>query len=175
MRILVGFATTEGHTRTLARFIADRLIKGGHHVTLADLGQPGAPDLAAFERAFLAASLHMSRYQRPFVDFARRHHATLNAMPAAFVSVSLSAAGNAPNDRAGLAACVARLTADTGWTPTAIHYAAGAMPFRAYGWLTKLAIWLIVRRHGLKVRISEDYDLTDYAAVGRFAEEFAGG
>jgi hypothetical protein len=46
------------------------------------------------------------------------------------------------------------------------------MPFTAYG-LTKLAIRYIARRRGNTVKMSEDHDLTDYAALETFIDRFA--
>jgi menaquinone-dependent protoporphyrinogen oxidase len=102
-----------------------------------------------------------------------KHHDALNAIPTAFVSVSLSAAGEDPPDLAGLRNCIERLKRDTAWHPGAVHHAAGAMLFSAYGFFTKLAIKSIARKRGKVVNTSEDYDLTDYAALEAFINAFA--
>jgi menaquinone-dependent protoporphyrinogen oxidase len=173
VRVLIVFATTEGHTRKLAEFAAARLRRSGHQVRVCDAAQSEPPDPAAFAAALLMASVHLGGYQGQLRDFVRHNHAVLNAMPSAFVSASLSAAGDNPSDRAGLRDCVERLKRDTSWYPGAVYHAAGAMPFSAYGLLKKLAIKLIARRRGKIVKISEDYDLTDYAAFGDFIDSFA--
>src|SRR5260370_219988 len=103
--------------------------------------------------------------------FAKNHDA-LNAMPSAFISVSLSAAGDNPTDLAGLRDCVKGLERDTLWHPGAVHHAAGAMLFSAYSLFTKLAIKFIARRRGTIVKTSEDYDRTDYAALEMFIDRF---
>ena len=109
MRILIVYGTTEGHTRDLAGFMAARLAAGGHEVAVRDAArEDGFGDSAGFDAVLVAASLHAGRYQREVVRFARAHRAALNGMPSAFVSVSLSAAGHDPGDRAGLAGCAAR-------------------------------------------------------------------
>jgi menaquinone-dependent protoporphyrinogen oxidase len=46
------------------------------------------------------------------------------------------------------------------------------MPFSVYGFFTKFAIKLIARRHGMLVKTSQDYDLTDYAALEAFIDRF---
>jgi menaquinone-dependent protoporphyrinogen oxidase len=170
MRILIVFATTEGHTRKLAAFAAEHLRQGGHQVRVCDAAQSDRPDLAAFEAALLFASLHLRRYQASLTRFARENHAALNAIASAFVSVSLSAAGDPSHP--GLRDCVERLTQDTLWRPSAVYHAAGAMPFSAYTIFMKLAIWLIARRHGMPVKTSQDYDLTDYATLEAFIGRF---
>jgi menaquinone-dependent protoporphyrinogen oxidase len=168
MRILIVFATTEGHTRKLAAFVAGRLRRGGHEVRVCDAAQ--SDDFAGFEAALLFASLHLRRYQASLARFARENHAALNAVASAFVSVSLSAAGDPCHP--GLRDCVERLEHDTLWRPSVVHHAAGAMPFSAYSFFVKLVIKLIARRHGMLVKTSQDYDLTDYAALGAFIDRF---
>ena len=175
MRILVLFSTTEGHTRKLAQFAAARLRGGGHEVHLHDAADSDLPDATGFEVAFLLASVHLGRYHYSFVEFARNNHNVLNVIPTAFVSVSLSAAGDNPSDLAGIRACVDRLEQDTLWHPGVVYHAGGAMRFSAYGFFTKLAIKYIARQRGKSVKTSEDYDLTDYTAFETFIDRFAAG
>jgi menaquinone-dependent protoporphyrinogen oxidase len=173
MRILIVYATTEGHTRKLATFAAERLIRAGHEVRICDAAYPDLCDLAGCQAALLIASVHLGRYQDSLITFARANHDALNLMPSAFVSVSLSAAGDNPSDLAGLRNCMERLERDTCWRPGNVHQAAGAMLFSAYGILTRLAIKYIARRRGKIVKTSQDCDLTDYAAFGAFIDRFA--
>ena len=41
----------------------------------------------------------------------------------------MAAPGDVPEDVAGLKESATRLISETGWCPTAIHHAAGALPF----------------------------------------------
>jgi menaquinone-dependent protoporphyrinogen oxidase len=54
------------------------------------------------------ASFHIRNYQGSVIDYVQRHHDVLNTKPAAFVSISLSAAGENPDDWEGLEHCVIR-------------------------------------------------------------------
>jgi menaquinone-dependent protoporphyrinogen oxidase len=173
MIILVLFSTTEGHTRKLAQFVAARLRGCGHKPELSDAADLDLPDAARFDAALFLASVHLGRYQRSFIEFVRKYHDALNLMPSAFISVSLSAAGDNPSDLAGIRECVDRLERETLWHPGAVHHAGGAMRFSAYGFFTKLAIGYIARRRGKSVQTSEDYDLTDYVALEAFIDRFA--
>ncbi len=172
MRILLVYGTTEGHTRKIARFAAGRLEADGHDVTLADAADGEARDPAGFQAALVCASLHIGRYQAPVVHFARVHQAALNAMPSAFVSVSLAAVGHDPADAKGLADCLAQFERETGWTPRFVCQAAGAIRFSTYDFFRKLAIRFIAERHGQHVSTDEDYDFTDYEALAAFLDAF---
>ena len=173
MRVFILFSTSEGHAKKLAQFCSVRLTKLGHEVCVCDAAQSSQPDLFGFDLALLIASVHIGRYKRAFVTFARKHHDALNAVPTAFVSVSFSAAGDNPSDLAGLRNCIERLKRDAAWHPGAVHHAAGAMLFSAYGFFTKFVIKSIAHKHGKTVNTSEDYDLTDYAALEAFIDAFA--
>jgi menaquinone-dependent protoporphyrinogen oxidase len=174
MNVLVLYGTTEGQTREIARFAADRLAARGHATTLVDAAEvePGF-DPGAFDAALVAASLHAGQYQAPVVDFVRRHHAVLRGMPTAFVSVSLSAASDDPDDLAGLARCAAEFEHRTGWTPRAVHHAAGAFRFTRYGFLKRWALKYIAWRKGQPTDAGRDHELTDWRALGAFVDGFA--
>jgi menaquinone-dependent protoporphyrinogen oxidase len=174
MSILVLYGTTEGQTRKIARFAADRFAAQGHATMLVDAAEAmSGLDPGSFRAAVVAASLHAGRYQTPIVDFARRHHAVLGAMPTAFVSVSLSAAGHDQDDLAGLARCLAALEQQTGWRPRAVHHAAGAFRFSRYGFLKRCVLRYIAFRKGQPTDTSQDYELTDWAALGAFVDGFS--
>lgn len=173
MRILIVYGTTEGHTRELCNFAARALRERGLLVTVEEAGQdPSHPDPASYDVVFLAASLHVGRYQPHLVDYARAHHAVLNGRRCAFISVSLSAAGENPHDWEGLEQCLARFEGETDWTPAATHKAAGAIRYSQYDFFKRLAMKHIAAQRGQRGLSSQDYDLTDYDALSKFVLEF---
>lgn len=168
VRVLIVYGTTEGHTRHLCEFIEHIISEAGHAVESVEAG-PAASDPEKFDLALLAASLHVGNYQAALVDYARRHHETLNSKPSAFVSVSLSAAGENPDDWEGLKECVARFQHQTLWTPRRVHHAAGAIRFSHYDFFKRLAMKFIARKRGKETVTTRDYDLTDYEELKSFA------
>ena len=62
----------------------------------------------------------------------------------------------------------------TGWTPGRAITCAGALQYREYDFATRLVIRLMMRKGGHPTDTSRDHDFTDWAAVERFAREFAG-
>lgn len=180
MNILVLYGTTEGQTRKIARFVADRLTARGHEAQVIDAAEADPEfDPGAFGAAVIAASLHAGHYQAPVVDFAHPHHGVLGSMPTAFVSVSLSAASHDRDDLDGLARCVADFEHRTGWKPGEVWHAAGAFRFTQYDFLKRWALKYIAYRKGQPTDTSKDYELTDWEAlealVDRFAEKLPAG
>jgi menaquinone-dependent protoporphyrinogen oxidase len=175
MQIAVIYATTEGQTRKVARFVADRLVAAGHAVEL--LAAADAEDLALgrFAGAILAASVHAGHFQREFEHLvtARRDH--LAALPTLFLAVSLVAAGTDDRDRTDRDGCVSRLCAETGWTPGRVEHVAGAFRFSHYDFFKGWAMRWIASQRGVALTPGEDLELTDWDALAAAVDGFAAG
>jgi menaquinone-dependent protoporphyrinogen oxidase len=176
MRVLIVYGSTEGHTRQLCHFAARALGEAGFPTAVEPAGaQGGQPDPTPYDAVILAASVHVGRYQPPLVAYARERREVLNVKPAAFISVSLSAAGISPPDWQTCDDCIAQLQHETLWTPKAVHKAAGAIRYSQYDFFKKLALKFIAAERGHPLDASRDYDLTDYDALKAFVTGFAGG
>lgn len=172
MRVLLAYATTEGQTRKVAEFADDRLTGLGHQVSVVPVGEAAAP-LPAFDAAVLAGSVHLGRFQSPLEAFARRAAPALNACPSLFLSVSLSAAGDDPEDWAGLERILARFTEDTGFRPGRVVHVAGAFRFSEYDFFRSWAMRWIASQKGVSVDPRTDLELTDWPALERDVTDWA--
>lgn len=166
MRFVLIYATTEGQTRRIVRFCADRLAAAGHSTETIAAGDAGDLDPGRADAAILAASLHAEQYQRELRAYARGHADALNRMPTLFLAVSLAAAGKDEDEWRGLDRCTAALAAETGWTPGRVVHVAGAFRFAAYDFFKGLAMRWIARQHGLTIPPDGNLELTDWAALG---------
>jgi menaquinone-dependent protoporphyrinogen oxidase len=173
MNALIVYGSTEGHTRDLCEFVRRALADRGAAVTVSEAA-PDAPGPEGFDVCFIAASVHVGRYQTPVTDYAAGHRAALAAGRSAFISVSLSAAGEGPDKWAGLEQCLERFVSETGWTPAAVHHAGGAIRYSHYDFFKRLALKYIAGKRGREAVTTRDYDLTDYEALRAFALGFAG-
>jgi menaquinone-dependent protoporphyrinogen oxidase len=173
MNILIVYGTTEGHTRDLCRYIQSLLSEAGANVTICDTTRE-APDPAPYDICFVAASLHTGNYQSSVLEYVRRHHDALNGKRSAFLSVSLSAAGENAHDWEGLEQCVARFTHATSWTPAVVHHVAGAIRYSHYDFPKRLALKFIAHKRGQETVTGSDYDLTDYDDLKQFVLGFIG-
>jgi menaquinone-dependent protoporphyrinogen oxidase len=173
MRVLIIYATTEGHTRDLGHYLMRTLDADGHHVAVeeAPLGAP-YPDPGAYDAVFVAGSLHVGRYQTGLTAFVQSRLAELSATPSAFISVSLSAAGLNPDDWEGLDTCLDRFQHQTGWAPAAVHQAAGSIRYSQHDFFKRLVIQHIVARRGQAPATSHHHDLTDYGKLSSFCRDF---
>lgn len=165
MRILICYASTEGQTRKICRFCAEQLIARGDSVELLPVTEAGDIDLAPFDAAVLAGSVHVGRLQAALAEFAAAHAPALNGMPTLFLVVSLAIAGDDPADRAELDRIASDFAGGAGWTPGQLAHIAGAFRFTEYDFFRSLAMRWIARRKGQDVDPHRNTEYTDWAAL----------
>jgi menaquinone-dependent protoporphyrinogen oxidase len=175
MYLLVAYATTDGQTRKIARFAADRLAATGQSVELLNLDDAEGVDLSRFDGAILAGSLHAGGFQKALTRFATDQAAALALLPTLFIAVSLSAAGNDPEDWTGLRRCLADFETDTGWTPGRVEHVAGAFRFSGYDFFRAWAMRRIADQKGEVVEAGKDKEYTDWTALGTTLDAWIAG
>ena len=175
MYLLLAYATTDGQTRKIARFAADRLTAAGHSVELLNVEDAEGLALARFDAAILAGSLHAGSFQKTLARYATGAKADLALMPTLFLAVSLSAAGEDAEDWAGLRQCLASFETETGWTPGRVEHVAGAFRFSEYDFFRAWAMRRIADQKGEKVEPGQDKEYTDWAALGTVLDAWVAG
>lgn len=120
----------------------------------------------------IAASLHRGRHQAAAERFVRRNLAALQRLPAAFFSVSLSAAGKTARHRLDAQRCAAEFLPRTGWKPALTRPVAGALAYSRYGPVTRAVMRFMAWREGAETDTSRDYECTDWERLRRDLELF---
>ena len=179
-RALIVYATREGHTRKVADHVAATMRARGVEVDVIDAAAPPPDlDLARHQLVVLAASLHMGQYEREMIAFAKGHHGELDRLPTAFLSVSLTEATvqdetrpQAARTEAGkaLKATIDRFLHQAELQPRSIVPVAGALPYSAYGWVTRLVMRHISKVEGGPIDTSRDYEMTDWVSLDKFVD-----
>jgi menaquinone-dependent protoporphyrinogen oxidase len=173
MNLLLVYGTSEGQTKKISGFVADRLAQGGHETIVLNAIEPiPAADPSDVDAVIVAASVHEVHYQSAIIYYVREHLAFIDLHANAFLSVSLAAAGDDQDDIEGLKKCVAAFIRETGWTPQHIHHVAGAFRYTAYGFLKRWAMKYIAYRKGAPTDTSRDYELTDWDDLACFVDSF---
>lgn len=175
MYLIIAYATTDGQTRKIARFAADRLAASGHSVELLNVEDTEGVDLGRFDGAILAGSLHLGSYQKALGRFATAARAELALMPTLFLAVSLAAAGKDAEDWAGLRKCVANFETETGWTPGRLEHVAGAFRFSEYDFFRSWAMRRIADQKGETVEPGKDKEYTDWSALADVLDAWVAG
>ena len=179
----VFYATREGHTQRIAEHVAADLRVRGIEPKVENLRSPSTTiHLSDYAGVILAASVHIGEHESEMVNFVKQHRSELEAMPTAFLSVTLSEAGaerpgTTPEGHARFAADVAKVVhaffEETGWQPQFVKPVAGALLYTQYNILVRLVMKQIARKTGASTDTSHDHEYTDWDALDRFVEEFA--
>ncbi|HVR19419.1 MAG TPA: flavodoxin domain-containing protein [Polyangiaceae bacterium] len=173
--VLIVFATKEGQSGKIARYLAAAFKACGHVVELHDAEHDRK--LLDFERpraVVVCAPIHAQGYPRAIVRFAREHKDFLDDNPSTFLSVGLAVLSKKHDGRAQTLAIVEKFAQQTGWHPRRVELVAGALPYTRYNFLVRFVMRRISASEGGDTDTSRDYEYTDWSALDRFAIEFAG-
>ncbi|GAA3868372.1 flavodoxin domain-containing protein [Celeribacter arenosi] len=174
MKILVAYASSDGQTRKICRFAADRFADAGHAVELLSLVDADGIDLARFDAVLLAASIHMGHYQEALTEFCASRADMLSTMPSLLLSVSLSAAGHVAEDWRGLEKTLDEFISATEWTPGRVEQIAGAYKPSTYSVFRRYVMRRIVAQRDPSADPNLDVEYTDWAALKRVLDDWTG-
>jgi menaquinone-dependent protoporphyrinogen oxidase len=182
--LLIVYATREGQTRRVTAHLSELLQRRGILVECANAASL-SPDFQLgrhYAGVIVAGSVHAGHHEHELVAFARRHRAELDAVPNAFVSVSLSQ-GSAQDAavpdpiRASATAQVRKaldgFIAESGWSPRRVIPVAGALRYRRYGRLLRFVIRIAAKAYGLSTDVWHDHVYTNWAVLDDLAIQMA--
>lgn len=175
MKLFIGYATSEGQTRKIARHFADRAMEAGHSVELLALSDAESMDLSRFDGVVLAASIHAGHYQRSMTDFAEDHLGQLRNKPTLLLSVSLAAAGHDSEEWKGLSRILEDFAGALEWMPDRIEQVAGAYRPSQYDIFRRFIMRRIIALKTPDANLDEDVEYTDWAALDALCDDWLGG
>lgn len=171
--ILVAYATTEGQTRKVAEFIAERLRIRGHRVDLVDLATPAAVGIGgAYQAAFIGGSVHQHKHQSALMHFVKSNRDWLASLPVALFSVSLAAAMDDMDSRLEARRLANEFLDESGLKPLGVRCVAGALKYTQYDYFKRLIMRMIARQRGGSTDTEHDHEYTNWDDVEAFVDEF---
>jgi menaquinone-dependent protoporphyrinogen oxidase len=171
--ILIAYATTEGQTRKIAEFIADRVRSRGHEAELLDTAGARAPLVQpVYAGALLGGSVHQNRHQGSLMHFAKANSAWLNRIPTAFFSVSLAAAAADEDDLSHAQRALDDFLVESGLQPGMRFLVAGALKYTQYDFFKRWIMKSIAKQKGRVTDTSQDVEYTDWTQLRRQVDEF---
>ncbi len=149
------------------------LTRAGHQCELHTIETATELTVTDYDLVIVGASIHAGHHQKHLVEWTEHHRTLLGLVPSAFFSVCLSAAEDTEESRAITRDYLDDFEEHTGWTPRRRTTFAGALQYREYDFMTRLAVRLMMHHGGHPTDTSRDYDYTDWDAVDAFALECA--
>ena len=173
--VLVFYATTDGHTRRIAEYMATVLREEGLSSRAIEVGSRAADaiDWRDVQAVALTASVHAGHHQPAAEAFARRNLKELSLRPSLFVSVCLSICSAIPDEVAAARRVAAALPERVGWRPMRVAAVAGRLAYTQYGFLKRWIMQRIAAKSGGPTDTTRDHDLTDWQEVRQLALDLA--
>lgn len=171
-KLLIVYGTTEGQTRKIVEYLAGEARGLNYDRDLHDAGSiPDNLQLSQFSKIIVAASVHMERHQEAVVQFVKKYRSDLEKCETAFLSISLSAAGDA-EERSDAWEYTRRFLSEVDWRPTKVHIVAGALRFSEHDFFKRWAMRRLAKEK--RADRKNDCEYTDWPELGHILKTFLG-
>ena len=167
-RILIVFSTTDGHTQKICNRLKAVIEAEGHQVTVRAITAAPEPDLRAFDKVVIGASIRYGKHQPCVYDFIERHLPLLESKANAFFTVNI-VARKANKNRPQTNPYLLKFLTMTPWRPTELAVFAGKLNYPIYGFFDRQMIRLIMLITRGPTDPTTVVEFTDWASVDDFA------
>ncbi|XDA96538.1 flavodoxin domain-containing protein [Sulfitobacter sp. LCG007] len=171
MKIMIVYATVEGQTGKIARFVESELRTSGQRTELLDTARRVDPvSFSGIDLVVLAAPVHERRHPQTFEIFVATHRKGMSAIPTLMISVSLSAAF--PEGREAAADYLTEMSMRTGFTPDESLLCAGAVRVENYDYFAEQVLRHVVLRGRDYDPAKGSHEFTDWTELRRVVSDF---
>ncbi len=171
-KILMVYATTDGHTRKICERIDHQLRTKGSEATLVEVADVGMIDPAAYDCIVVGGSVRYGKHDAGLQEFMLHHESLLRDRYCAFFSVNLIA--RVPEKRTIEGNVYVRKFIEAlPFQPHHVEIIAGKLDYPSYGFLDRFMIRLIMRMTGGPTDPKTVIDYTDWDGVDQFADRLA--
>jgi len=142
-KILILYASTDGHTRKICNRLQQVIEQQGHQVTLVSIDNESQVDLQAFDKIVIGASIRYGKHNPKITDFINRNKQLLDSKPNAFFSVNIVARKpekNQPDTNPYLRKFLKKIA----WRPKELAVFAGKLEYPKYSFFDRTMIRLIM-------------------------------
>lgn len=142
-RVLLAYSTTDGHTGRICERLRQVVEQRGHSVTVAQLAEADALDLAVFDSIVIGASIRYGKHQPQVAQFIARHQAVLERKANAFFTVNIVARKpnkNRPENNPYLLKFLRQIS----WKPRLLGVFAGKLDYPRYRFVDRMMIRFIM-------------------------------
>ena len=141
--ILVIYSTTDGHTRRICERLRNVLERHGHQVTVVSIRDEPVPDLNAFDKIVIGASIRYGKHNPLVLDFMRRNQRILESKPNAFFSVNV-VARKPEKSRPETNPYLKKFLKQIAWKPKHLDVFAGRIDYPSYTFGDRMVIRFIM-------------------------------
>ena len=163
---LIIYSTTDGHTKRICDYIADKSTKKSS-IELISIEDVKNIDLSLYETIVIGASIRYGKHQPELYEFIQRNLEILKTVKASFFSVNVVA--RKPNkDSPETNPYVKKFLKLSSWQPEVLGVFAGKIDYPKYRFVDKHTIRLIMWLTKGPTDTSGIYEFTDWGKVDEF-------
>lgn len=173
-KFLIVYATEEGQTKKISKFVNKELLSLGLKVEMFDC--KAIKDLRIeneYTAVIIGASVHNGKFSDDLVAWVKANKETLEKKPAAFFSVCLGILEKKFSAQDEEYRIIISFFDEVGWYPVKSAIFAGALKYSKYNWFTKWFMKKTALKAGVETDATKDYEYTDWDAVREFTQDFA--
>ncbi len=166
-KILILYASTDGHTIKICERLQQVIEQQGHQVTLVSVNDEFQVDLQTFDKIVIGASIRYGKHSPGITGFINRNKRLLDSKPNAFFSVNIVARKpekNQPDTNPYLLKFLKQIA----WRPRELAVFAGKLDYPKYRFFDRLMIRLIMFITGGPTDPKAVIDFTDWRQVEAF-------
>ncbi|NJD33774.1 MAG: menaquinone-dependent protoporphyrinogen IX dehydrogenase [Betaproteobacteria bacterium] len=142
-KILILFSTTDGHTIKICGRLKQVIELEPHQVTLASIAEVPLPDLDAFDKIVIGASIRYGKHSKQVIDFIAGNRPLLERKPNAFFSVNI-VARKPEKSEPDTNPYLRKFLRQIAWRPRQVAVFAGKLDYPRYNAFDRFMIRLIM-------------------------------
>lgn len=171
--ILFLYSTVDGHTLEICQRLQQIVERDGHEASLQEITPANQPDLSAYDRVVIGASIRYGKHRPEVTRLIERNIAVLESRPSAFFSVN--AVARKPEKRdPDTNPYVRKFLGRIAWKPELVAIFAGKIDYPKYNFVDKSMIRLIMWMTKGPTDPGATIDFTDWTEVERFGRLIGG-
>ena len=165
--ILIIYSTTDGQTLKICRRLQTVIEGNGDEVTLVDVSDVQAGELAGYDKIVIGASIRYGKHNPAVYAFINKNQPLLESRPSAFFSVNVVA--RKPHKRQpDTNPYVRKFLRQISWQPKQLAVFAGRIDYQRYGFWDRNIIRMIMWITKGPTDPTANIEFTDWEQVEAF-------
>ena len=168
-KIVIIYATTDGHTRKICSRLLNIIEKNDNVVTMIPIEEVSELDLDAFDKIIIGASIRYGKHHVKVYEFINKNTQILDKKPSAFFSVNVvarKAEKNQPDTNPYLKKFLLQIP----WKPKELAVFAGKIDYQKYNFRDRFMIRMIMWITKGPTDPKTNIDFTNWDQVNKFGQ-----
>ena len=168
-KIIIIYATTDGHTRKICSRLLNIIEKSDNVVTMIPIEDVNELDLDVFDKIVIGASIRYGKHNVKVYEFINKNTQILDKKPNAFFSVNVvarKAEKNQPDTNPYLKKFLLQIP----WKPKELAVFAGKIDYQKYKFWDRFIIRLIMWITKGPTHPKTNIDFTNWDQVDKFGQ-----